>query len=145
MRYRTTIALLGINTGIPVPDDVVEALGQGRKPPVVVTVGGHTYRTTVASRGGQYLLSLSAANRAAAGVAGGDQVDVDIELDTAPREVEVPADLAAALASDPAARAAWDRLTYSHRQRHVLAVEGAKAAETRARRVDGVLGALRAG
>ncbi|HQY32452.1 YdeI/OmpD-associated family protein [Actinotalea sp.] len=145
MRYRTTIALVGTNTGIPVPDDVVAALGQGRKPPVVVTVGGHTYRTTVASRGGQYLLSLSAANRAAAGVAGGDEVDVDIELDTAPREVEVPDDLAGALAADPAARAAWDRLAYSHRQRHVLAVEGAKAAETRARRVEGVLRALTEG
>ena len=145
MRYRTTIALVGTNTGIPVPDDVVAALGQGRKPPVVVTVGGHTYRTTVASRGGQYLLSLSAANRAAAGVAGGDEVDVDIELDTAPRELEVPADLAGALAADPAARAAWDRLAYSHRQRHVLAVEGAKAAETRARRVEGVLRALTEG
>lgn len=145
MRYRTTIALLGNNTGIPVPDEVVEALGQGRKPPVVVTVRGHTYRTTVASRGGQYLLSLSAANRAAAGVSGGDEVDVDIELDTAPREVEVPTDLAAALASNPAAQAAWDRLTYSHRQRHVLAVEGAKAAETRARRVGGVLRAMTEG
>ena len=145
MRYRTTIALVGTNTGIPVPDDVVAALGQGRKPPVVVTVGGHTYRTTVASRGGQYLLSLSAANRTAAGVAGGDEVDVDIELDTAPRELEVPADLAGALAADPAARAAWDRLAYSHRQRHVLAVEGAKAAETRARRVEGVLRALTEG
>jgi len=145
MRYRTTIALLGTNTGIPVPDEVVEALGQGRKPPVVVTLGGHTYRTTVASRAGRYLLSLSAANRAAAGVCGGDEVDVDIELDTTPREVEVPADLAAALAADPAAQAGWDRLAYSHRQRHVLAVEGAKAAETRARRVDGVLRALTGG
>jgi len=97
-------------TGIEVPAEVVAGLGQGQRPPVRVTIGDYSYRTTVARMGGQFLISLSAENRAAAGVAAGDEVDVDLELDDAPREVEVPADLAAALARDDAARAAFDSL-----------------------------------
>ncbi|MGY1617849.1 YdeI/OmpD-associated family protein [Geodermatophilus sp. SYSU D00691] len=146
MRFRTTVEQTGgTTTGLPVPAEVVEALGAGRKPPVRVTVGGHTYRSTVASRNGGFMLSLSSANRAAAGVAGGDEVDVDIELDDAPREVVVPDDLAAALAGDDAARATFEKLAYSHRQRHVLAIEDAKTPETRARRVEKALAMLREG
>jgi hypothetical protein len=130
---------------MPVPPEVVEALGAGKKPPVRVTVGGHTYRSTVGSRGGVYLIPLSAENRAAAQVAAGDEVDVDVELDEAPREVSVPDDLAAALAADDAARAAFEGLPYSHRQRHVLAIEDAKTPETRTRRVDRALAMLREG
>ena len=85
------------------PDDVVEALGAGKRPAVRVTIGAHTYRSTIASRGGVYLLPLSAENRAGAGVAAGDEVDVTVELDTEPREVAVPDDLATALAGDAAA------------------------------------------
>lgn len=130
-------------TGIEVPADVVEALGSGKRPAVTVTVNGHTYRSTVASMGGRFLLPLSAENRSAAGVQAGDEVDVDVELDTAPREVEVPADLQAALDGDAEARAAWERLSYSHKRQHVLAIEGAKAAETRQRRIDKALAMLR--
>src|ERR1700678_2802923 len=94
MKFRATVELGGKTaTGIEVPDDVVAALGQGSRPPVTVTVGGHSYRTTVARMGGRFLVPLSAENRTAAGVAAGDEVDVGIELDTAPREGEVPADL----------------------------------------------------
>ena len=144
MRFRATLELRGRTaTGFSVPDDVVEALGAGRRPPVVVTIGGHTYRTTIASRGGVYLLGVSAENREAAGVAAGDEVDVDVELDTQPREVEVPPDFAQALDGDPAARAAFDALSYSHKQRHVLAIEGAKAPETRQRRIAKALEMLR--
>jgi hypothetical protein len=144
MRFTTTVELGGQTaTGLVVPDDVVDALGAGKRPPVTVTLGGHTYRSTIARRGDRYLLPLSAENRAAAAVAAGEQVEVDVEVDTAPRTVEVPADLAAALATDPAARERFDALPYTHRKEHVRAVESAKAEATRQRRVAGVLAALR--
>jgi hypothetical protein len=146
VRFRTTIELGGRTaTGLEVPAEVVEALGVGKKPPVRVTIGAHTYRSTVAVMGGRYLLPLSAENRAAAGVAAGDEVDVDVELDTEPREVAVPADLSAALEGDDAAREAFERLSYSHRRRHVMAIEEAKTPETRQRRVTKALEMLREG
>jgi hypothetical protein len=146
MRFSTTVELGGKTaTGMAVPAEVVEALDAGRKPAVRVTVGGHTYRSTVATMGGRFLLPLSAENRAAAGVAAGDAVEVDVELDDAPRVVEVPADLAAALDAAPGARGRFDALSYSLQRRHVLAVEGAKAEATRARRVAGVVTALGGG
>ena len=145
MRFRTTVELGGRTaTGLEVPDAVVEALGAGRRPPVRVTIGGHTYRSTVAVMGGRYLLPLSAENRTAAGVAAGDEVEVAVELDTEPREVPVPADLTAALAGDDGARAAFERLSYSHRRRHVLAIEEAKTPETRLRRIARTVDGLRA-
>jgi hypothetical protein len=125
-----------------VPPEVVESLGAGRKPAVRVTVGGHTYRSTVATMGGRFLLPLSAENRTAAGVAAGDPVEVDVELDHAPRVVEVPADLAAALDAEPAARRRFDALSYSAQRRHVLGVEGAKAEATRQRRVTAAVATL---
>jgi hypothetical protein len=146
VRFRTTVELGGKTaTGLVVPADVVDALGAGKKPPVRVTIGGHTYRSTVAVRGGRYLLPLSAENRAGAGVAAGDEVDVDVELDDEPREVAVPADLAAALEGDDAARKTFEGLPYSHRQRHVLAVEEARSPETRQRRITKALETLREG
>jgi hypothetical protein len=145
MRFRTMVELGGRTaTGLPVPAEVVDGLGAGRRPAVRVTIGSHTYRSSIASRGGVYLLPLSAENRAAAGVAAGDEVDVSVELDTEPREVVVPDDLAEALAADDAARAAFEGLPYSHRLRHVLAIEGAKAADTRQRRVGKAIEMLRA-
>ena len=129
-------------TGIRVPADVVEGLGSHRRPPVRVTVGGHTYRTTVAPMSGAYFVPLSAENRTAAGVAAGDRVTVDVELDTEPRVVQVPADLAEALARVPVARDRFGALSYSKQRAHVLSVEGAKTAETRARRVTKVLDEL---
>jgi hypothetical protein len=144
MQFTTTVELGGQTaTGLVVPDDVVDSLRAGKRPPVTVTLGGHTYRSTIARRDGRYLLPLSAENRAAAGVAAGDRVEVEIELDTAPRTVEIPADLAAALDADPGVREHFDALPYTHRKEHVRAVESAKGAETRQRRVAGVLAALR--
>jgi hypothetical protein len=146
MRFSTTVFLGGKTaTGLVVPDDVVEALGGGKRPAVRVTVGGHTYRSTVAPRGGQYLIPLSAERRAAAGVAAGDEVDVDIEIDTEPRTVEEPPELTAALDADPEARRRFDAMSYSHQLQHVLAVADAKTEATRERRVAAVLAAMHAG
>jgi hypothetical protein len=147
MRFTTTIQLEGRTaTGFSVPPEVVEALGQGRKrPPVTVTINGYTYRSTVAAYGDVFMLPLAAENRAGAGVEAGDEVEVDLALDTAPREVEVPADLAAALAEEPEARAFFDGLSYSNRRSIVLNVEGTKNEETRRRRVAKALDMLREG
>jgi len=146
VRFHATVLLGGKTaTGIVVPDEVVASLRAGRRPAVRVTVGGYSYRTTVASMGGRYLVPLSAENRAAAGVAAGDAVEVDIDLDTEPRDVPVPADLAAALAADPAAQACFDALAYSHRKEWVRWVEEAKKPETRGKRLATTVDALRAG
>jgi bifunctional DNA-binding transcriptional regulator/antitoxin component of YhaV-PrlF toxin-antitoxin module len=146
MEFRTTVLLGGKTaTGLPVPDDVVEALGAGKKPAVTVTLGGHSYRTTVASRGGQFLVPLSAENREKAGVAAGDDVEVEIVLDTAPRELEIPEDFVAALAADPEARKRFESLSYSGKQRFVLPIGQAKAEETRQRRITKAVTDLRAG
>jgi antitoxin component of MazEF toxin-antitoxin module len=146
MRFSTTVQLGGKTaTGMAVPPEVVESLGAGRRPAVTVTVAGHTYRSTIASMGGEFLIPLSAENRTAAGLAAGDAVEVDVELDDAPRTVEVPADLAAALDAEPGARDRFGEQSYSAQRRHVLAVEGAKAAATRERRVAAVVDAFRAG
>lgn len=143
MKFRATVELGGKTaTGIPVPDDVLAGLGGGKRPAVHVTVAGYRYRSTIGPMGGRSFVPLSAEHRTAAGVAAGDEVDVELELDTEPRTVEVPADLAAALDDDT--RRTFDALSYSNRRRHVLAVEGAKAAETRARRVAKVVDELRA-
>ncbi|MGH2380601.1 MAG: YdeI/OmpD-associated family protein [Candidatus Limnocylindria bacterium] len=146
MKFRTTLLQSGKTaTGIVVPDDVVEALGSGRRPPVRVTINGYTYRNTIAVMGSEYMVGVSAEHRAAAGVAGGDEVDVEIELDTAPREVTVPDDFAAALDAEPTARATFDGLSFSNRSWHVLQVTGAKTDETRQRRIGKSVDALRAG
>jgi hypothetical protein len=136
MNFRTTLLQSGKTaTGFVVPADVVEALGSGKRPPVRVTINGYTYRNTIAVMGDQYMVGVSAEHREGAGVAGGDEIDVDIELDTAPREVSVPDDFAAALDAEPAARATFDGLSYSNRSWHVLQVTGAKTDETRQRRI----------
>jgi hypothetical protein len=146
MRFRTTLLQSGKTaTGIRVPDEVVEALGAGKRPAVNVTINGYTYRNTIAVMGGEYMVGVSAEHRAGAGVAGGDTIDVDIELDTAPREVTVPDDFAAALDGDPDARRTFDGLSYSNKSWHVLQVDGAKTDETRQRRIAKSLDALRAG
>lgn len=146
MRFRTTI-LQGDKTatGIRIPDEIVEALGAGKRPPVRITIRGYCYRNTVAVMGGEYLVGVSAEHRAGAGVAGGDVVDVDIELDTAPREVSVPDDFARALDAEPDARRTFEALSYSNRSWHVLQVEGAKTEETRQRRIGKSVGMLREG
>ncbi|MEV0350632.1 YdeI/OmpD-associated family protein [Nonomuraea sp. NPDC050680] len=136
MRFRAVVLLGGKTaTGIEVPAEVVEGLGGSRRPAVSVTINGYGYRSTVAPMGGRYMLPLSAENRQGAGVAAGDEVEVTLELDTAPREVTVPADLAAALDEAPEAKRFFEGLSYSRKLRCVLQVEGAKKAETRQRRV----------
>jgi hypothetical protein len=146
MRFRTTVRQSGkTTTGIQVPDEVIEALGSGKRPAVKVTVNGYTYRSTVAVLGGVYMVGLSAEHRANASVTGGDEVDVDLELDTAPREVAVPVDLAAALDAEPAARRTFDGLSFSNKSWHVLQIDGAKTEETRQRRIAKSVAALKEG
>jgi hypothetical protein len=136
-KFKTTIMLAeDMNaTGIVVPDDVVAKLGQGKKPKVVVSLKGYSYRSTVAVMGGKFMLPLAKEHRDKAGVKGGDKVEVTLEVDDAPREVEVPKDLAAAL-KKAGARAAFDKLAFTHRKEHVRSIEEAKAAATRVRRIE---------
>ena len=146
MHFRTTVQRSERTaTGLLVPDEVVAALGAGKRPPVQVTVGGHTYRTTVASMGGRFLVPLSAENRTAAGVGAGDDVEVDVLLDTAAREVTVPADLVDALEHDDQARQFFDDLAYSHRKEWVRWIEESKKVETRTSRIVRAVESLRAG
>lgn len=137
MKFTTTLELAKKTaTGIQVPNDIVEALGAGKKPPVVVTIGSYSYRSTVASMGGRFMLPVSAEHRAGAGIEAGDEIEVALELDTAPRELEVPQDFADALDGTAEARQFFDSLSYSNKRRFVLNIEGAKTAETRQRRIE---------
>jgi hypothetical protein len=146
MRFAATILLGGRTaTGIQVLTEVVEGLGPSRRPAVRVTINGYTYRSTVASMNGAFMLPVSAEVRERAGVAAGDQVDVQLELDTEPGEVSVPADLAVALDGDPAVRRAFDALSYSARQRIVVPIAAAKTADTRQRRIAKAISDLRDG
>ena len=147
MQFRTTLDSAGKTaTGFRVPPEVVAALGKGKRPPVVVTLNGtYSYRNTVAAYGDEFLIGVSAEHRAASGVKAGDTLVVDLELDTAPREIVEPDDLRQALDGDPAARARFDALSPSNRGAVVALVEGAKTDETRQRRVDKAIASLRAG
>ena len=146
MRFRTTILQSDKTaTGIEIPAEIVDALGAGKRPAITVTINGFTYRSSIAVMGGTYMVGVSAENRAGTGVKGGDEVDVDIELDTAPREVVVPPDFAAALDAEPAARSTFDRLSYSNKSWHTLQLSGAKTEETRQRRLAKSIEALREG
>jgi hypothetical protein len=146
MKFRATIELAGKTaTGIEVPAAVVTKMGSSKKPAVRVTINGYTYRSTVATMGGRFMVGISAEVREAAGVAAGQKVDVDVELDTAPREVTVPADLARALSRDATAKRFFEGLSFSNKQRIVISIEGAKAAETRERRIAKAVSALHGG
>ena len=135
--FRTTLhGVEGMNaTGIEVPPEVIEALGAGRRPKVVVTIGALTYRSTAAVMGGRFMVGVTAEHRAKTGLKAGDAIEVTIELDTAPREVEVPADLLTAVDA-AGVREAWEKLAYSHRKEHVRSIEEAKSPETRLRRIE---------
>lgn len=141
MRFETTLSQTGNNTGIEVPADVVEQLGGGKRPAVLVDVNGYSYQSTIGVMGGRFLIPFSSDKRAATGLAGGDAITVELTLDTAPRTVEIPDDLAAALAA-AGARGAFDALSPSARKAHVTKVTSAKAAETRTRRVEAVVATL---
>ncbi|MFF0339319.1 YdeI/OmpD-associated family protein [Kribbella sp. NPDC004875] len=146
MKITAELLATGKNTaGFEIPESVVESLGGGGRPKVSVTVNGFTFRTSIARMGGRYLLGVSADRRTEAGVAPGDVLDLDVELDTAPRELEVPEPLATALAADAEAQAFWETLSYSNRQWHVLQVTSAKTEATRDRRIEKSIGMLREG
>jgi hypothetical protein len=128
--------------GLEIPEEVVEALGGGKRPAVTITINRHSWKSRVAIMHGRYLLGLSNANRRAAGVGIGDLVEVEVELDTEPRVVVEPADFAHALDTNPLARAAYDRLSHSRKRQQVLAIERAKKPETRSKRIDKAVTAL---
>lgn len=129
--------------GLEVPPEVVAALGKGARPPVTITVNGHSWKSRVALLRGRHLLGLSNANRRAAGVAIGEEVEVELRLDTEPRVVVEPPDFTRALDDDPVARTAYDNLAYSHKREHVRAIETAKRPETRQRRIEKAITTLR--
>ncbi len=135
MEFTATLQLNGKTaTGIEVPAAVIDALDGGKRPPVSVTIGAFTFQTTIGVMGGSSWIPVSAERRAGAGIAAGDELRVHIDLDTAPREVEVPADLTEALRA-AGVEAAFDKLAPSHRKEHVRAINEAKAPETRQRRI----------
>jgi len=146
MKFQAILQLGGKTaTGIPVPPDVIDALGGGKRPAITVLVGGYAYRSTVGSMDGQYMIPVSAEHRVGAGINAGDVIDVDIVLDTAPREITVPEDFAAALDLDPEARRFFDGLSNSNRKRFVLSIEDAKTPETRLRRIEKAVATLHCG
>jgi hypothetical protein len=135
-KFRTTLVRGdGTTMGMIVPPEIVEQLGKGKRPPVKVTINGYTYRNTVAVMGGQYMVGVANEHRRPAKVENGGTVDVTLELDFEKREVVVPPELAKALSKDKAAKAAWDKLSYSHQRQHAEPIANAKAEETKARRV----------
>jgi len=145
MRFRTKILPSGKTAaGIEVPAKVVAALGS-KRPPVRATINGFTYRTSVASMGGKFMLGVPPEFREGAGVAAGDTVDVDVELDTEPREVAIPADFGAALGRNADAKRSFAALTYSNQRRLVGAIEAIKSPETRQRRIEKTIDALKEG
>lgn len=136
MTFKTTLLKAGKTaTGIEIPPAVVESFGMGKKPPIVVTINGYSYRNTVAVMGGVYMVGVSAEHRKGAGIEGGQEIEVTIEVDTQPREVDVPADLQAALQENTAAQSHFDKISYSKKRAIVLQIEEAKTAETRTKRI----------
>jgi len=145
MRFQAKVIPSGNATGVEVPDEVMRALGPQGRPPVSITINGHSWRSRVAAMRGRKLIGISAAHRAAAGISEGEIVEIDVEADAAPREVVEPADLAEALDNRPQARASFDRLPFGLRQKHVRAVEDARTADVRERRIGKLIAALEAG
>ena len=143
MRFPATVEPAGNATGIEVPAEIVTALGGGNRPKVAITINGHTWRSRVASMGGRFIVGISAANRAACGIAEGDRVEAELQLDTEPRVVAEPPDLAEALDRDPHARAAFDRLAYGLKPKHVHAIQDAKTPQTRQRRITTLITTIR--
>ena len=135
MRFQAKVIPSGNATGVEVPDHVMEALGPQGRPPVSITINGHSWRSRIAAMRGQKLIGISAANRKAAGISEGDIIEVDVDLDVAPREVIEPADLNEALNSRPEAQTSFNRLPFGLRQKHITAIQEAKSAEVRERRI----------
>jgi hypothetical protein len=143
--FETTVAVSGNNTGIVVPDEVIDQLAAGKRPPVVVTVNGYEYRSTVAVMGGTYMIGISAAVRQATGLTGGDPIRVTLAVAASPREVDVPADFAAALAADGQLRSFFEKLSNSLQRYHVDNINAAKSPETRQRRIEKAISLFEAG
>jgi hypothetical protein len=143
--FETTVAATGNNTGIVVPEEVIDKLAAGKRPPVAVTVNGYEYRSTVAVMGGRFMIGISAAVRQATGLAGGDPIRVTLTVVDTPREVDVPADFAAAMAADEQVAAFFGRLSNSLQRYHVDTINGAKTAETRQRRIEKAVSLFREG
>ena len=143
MHFRARVEPPEPMRGLEIPQEIVEALGAGGRPPVTITINGHSWKSRVAIMRGRHVLGLSNANRQAAGVVTGDEVTVEVELDTEPRVVIEPPDFARALDADLVARAAYDRLADSHKREHVRAIESAKKPETRTRRIEKAITTLR--
>jgi hypothetical protein len=143
--FETTVAASGNNTGIVVPVEIIEQLGAGKRPPVLVDVNGHEYRSTVAVMGGKHMIGISAAVRAATGLTAGDPIRVTLTVADTPREVDVPADFAAALAGEDGTSAFFEKLSNSLQRYHVDTINGAKTAETRQRRIEKAVALFRDG
>jgi len=143
--FDTTVMAAGNNTGIVVPDNLIDELGAGRRPPVVVNVNGYEYRSTVAVMSGKHMISISAAVRKETGLKGGDPIHVTLTLADTPRDVEVPGDFAAALAAEPDAGAFFAALSNSLQRYHVDSITEAKTAETRQRRIENAISLFREG
>jgi len=142
--FEGTLEQQGSGTLLEVPFDVRAVFGTARAP-VRGTVNGHPFRTRVAVYGGRYFLGFRREIREAAGFGDGDRLSVVLELDDEPRTVELPAELEAVLAADPEARAAFDRLSYTHRREYAEWVSGAKREETRRARLARTAAMLRDG
>ena len=142
MKFRARVIPSGNATAVEVPASVMQALGPQARPPVAITINGHCWRSRIAAMRGHQLIGISAANRTAAGIAEGELIDIQIELDEAPRTVAEPADLAQALSRSAGARAAFERLAFGLRQKHVRDIESARSAEVRARRIDKLVATL---
>lgn len=135
MQFRATVIPSGNASAVEIPDDVMQSLGPEARPPISITINGYSWRSRVAIKNGHRLVGISAAHRAAAGIAEGQAIELDITLDTAPRDVEEPDDLKSALDDNPAARAAFDKLPFGLRAKHVRDIEAAKTPEVRVRRI----------
>ena len=144
MMFQAVVEPPGPMRGLEIPEDVVTALGEGKRPRVTITINGHSWKSRVAIMRGRYLIGLSIANRQAAGVSEGEEIDIELELDAEPPTVVEPADFTEALDASPGARAAYDSLSHSNRRKHVLAVESAKKPETRLRRITAAITELQA-
>ncbi len=142
MRFRAIVEPPEPMRGLAVPRELVEALGGGARPPVTITINGHAWKSRVAIMRGRCLIGLSNANRRAAGVRTGEEVEIELELDAEPRVVVEPVDFLQALEANATARVAYERLAYSHKREHVRAIESAKKPQTRVRRIEKAIAML---
>jgi len=143
IKFKTTILLIGNNTGIEVPENIVAELGGGNRPLVVVTLNKYSYRCAIAKMGGKFLISLSAENRKNANVKGSDTLEVQLALDTAPRTVDIPAELQKAFDKNKAAKENFDKLAPSKKKALVVSIMNAKTEETKLRRIEKTMESLK--